>query len=149
VSNRYHEAARLVALQCNPFRQELVKRSVFITMALIFAVAGSAARAQSPSSVKPSTTPGRTRSIDPRDSVSIADVQRAADDLVIAVQQAVKKVTENPELKVAALKLATSSVNAAQVVVAQQAATLQATLELLAREVAAATATQQSRAKTH
>lgn len=117
-------------------------------MALVFAAAGSAARAQSPSSVKPSA-PEKTRSIDPRDSVSIADVQRAADDLVIAVQQAVKKVTENPELKVAALKLATSSVNAAQVVVAQQAATLQATLELLAREVAAATATQQSKIKTH
>jgi hypothetical protein len=122
-------------------------------MAVVFAVAGSTARAQSPSpsSVK---TPApaivqKNKPIDPRDSVGIADVQRAADDLVIAVQQAVRKVTENPELKVAALKLATSSVNAAQVVVAQQAATLQATLDALAREVAAATATQQSKIKTH
>lgn len=126
-----------------------MKRFAFITIALVFAAAGSTARAQSPSTVKPPATPDKTRSIDPRDSVSIADVQRAADDLVIAVQQAVKKVTENPELKVAALKLATSSVNAAQIVVAQQAATLQATLELLAREVAAATATQQSKIKSH
>jgi hypothetical protein len=90
----------------------------------------------------------KTGSVDPRDSVSIADVQRAADDLVIAVQRAVKKVTENPELKVAALKLATNAVNAAQVVVTQQASTLQATLESLAKEVAAATA-QQTKPKTH
>lgn len=128
-----------------------MKRFGFIPLALIFAVASSAASAQSTqqSTVKTPATTQKSRSVDPRDSASIADVQRAADDLVIAVQQAVKKVTENPELKVAALKLATSSVNAAQVVVAQQAATLQAALELLAREVAAATAVQQSKVKSH
>ena len=130
-----------------------MKRFAYIIPALVLAVLGLAARAQSqsPSPVKPQppATAQKTKSIDPRDSVSIADVQRAADELVLAVQQAVKKVTENPELKVAALKLATSSVNAAQVVVAQQAATLQATLESLAKEVAAATDTQQRKIKTH
>ena len=134
-----------------PVQAGTVKRSALITSGLVLAVAGSAARAQSqsPSPVKPPATAQKSGSIDPRDSVSIADVQRAADDLVLAVQQAVKKVTENPELKVAALKLATSSVNAAQVVVAQQAATLQATLESLAKEVAAATDAQQRKIKTH
>jgi hypothetical protein len=133
-------------------RQEPVKRFAFITAALILVAASSSVQAQSTS--KPAATrqePAtiqKTRSVDPRDSVSIADVQRAADSLVIAVQHAVKKVTENPELKVAALKLATNAVNAAQVVVAQQAAMLQATLESLAREVAAAT-TQQTKPKRH
>jgi hypothetical protein len=133
-------------------RQEPVKRFAFITAALILVAASSSVQAQSTS--KPAATRQEpatiqmTRSVDPRDSVSIADVQRAADSLVIAVQHAVKKVTENPELKVAALKLATNAVNAAQVVVAQQAAMLQATLESLAREVGAATA-QQTKPKTH
>lgn len=129
-----------------------MKRSPFLIVALVF-FAASTARAQSPPPSSPKTsapaTPRKSGSIDPRDSVSIADVQRAADDLVVAVQQTVRKVTENPELKVAALKLATSSVNAAQVVVAQQAATLQAVLESLARDVASATATEQRKVKTH
>lgn len=133
-----------------PVQAGPVKRLPFLIIALVF-FAASTARAQSPSSPKTAApaTPRKSASIDPRDSVSIADVQRAADDLVIAVQQTVKKVTENPELKVAALKLATSSVNAAQVVVAQQAATLQAALESLAKEVASATATEQRKVKTH
>ena len=87
---------------------------------------------------------------DPRDSVTIADVQRAAGELARTVQEAVKRVSENPELKVAALNLAKESVNAAQVIVSQQAATLQSVLESLARDVAAAsTSIQQPKPKTH
>ena len=118
-----------------------MKRSAFILFALIFAGAGSVAHAQS--------TP-KTPTIEHRDSVSVADVQRAADELARTVQQVVKQVTEDPKLKVAALNLAKESVNAAQVVVAQQAVTLQSVLEALAKQVAAATETiQQSKPKTH
>ncbi len=123
---------------------------------MLFATAGSAARAQSAtesqSSAKTKEPVAATKSasIDPRDSVTIADVQRAASELARTVQEAVRKVTENPELKVAALKLATESVNAAQVIVSQQAATLQSVLEGLAKEVAAATISiQQTKPKTH
>jgi len=118
-----------------------MKRSAFVLFALIFAGAGSVARAQA--SPKPAT-------IDPRDSVSVADVQRAADELARTVQEVVRKVSEDPKLKVAALNLAKESVNAAQVIVAQQALTLQSVLEALAKQVAAATVTiQQSKPKTH
>ncbi len=137
-------------------RQETMKRSTFIILAVLVAGGGSVARAQSPSqtqaSVKKTPEPAtvqKSSAVDPRDSVTIADVQRAADNLAIAVQDVVKKVTESPELKVAALKLATSAVTAAQVIVTQQAATLQATLEALAKEVAAVSAQQQSKVKTH
>jgi len=75
-----------------------------------------------------------------RDSATVADVERAAEQLAVAVQEAVRKATESPELKVAALKLATNAVKAAQIVVTQQATTLQTMLEALAREVAAVSA---------
>jgi hypothetical protein len=118
-----------------------MKRSAFILFALIFAGAGSVAHAQG--------TP-KSATIDPRDSVSVADVQRAADELARTVQEVVRKVSEDPKLKVAALNLAKESVNAAQVIVAQQAQTLQSVLETLAKQVAAATVTiQQSKPKTH
>ena len=134
-----------------------MNRSAFLFV-LLFAGAGSVARAQATSQpqqppstkAKDSVITPRSAAIDPRDSVTIADVQRAADELARTVQEAVKRVSENPELKVAALNLAKESVNAAQVIVSQQAATLQSVLESLARDVAAAsTSIQQSKPKTH
>lgn len=130
-----------------------MKLSAFIIVAALLAGGSSAARAQSPTQREPvgktqeQATVRKTTPVE-RDSVTIADVKRAADDLAIAVQEVVRKVTESPELKVAALKLAANAVNAAQVVVAQQALTLQATLEALAKEVAAVSA-QQTKPKAH
>ncbi|MBA2706244.1 MAG: hypothetical protein H0U59_00365 [Gemmatimonadaceae bacterium] len=83
-----------------------------------------------------------------RDSVTIADVERAAEQLAVAVQAAVKKATESPELKLAALKVATNAITAAQVIVTQQAETLQAVLEAVARQISVATA-QQAKPKQH
>jgi hypothetical protein len=82
------------------------------------------------------------------DSVSLADVQKAADDLARAVQEAVRKATEDPAVKVAALKVAKNAVTAAQVVVTQQAETLQTLLDSLAREIASATE-RQAKVKSH
>lgn len=83
------------------------------------------------------------------DSVSIADVQKAADELAAAVQEVVRKATEDPAMKVAALKVATSAVVAAQVAVTQQAETLQTVLERLAREIAAVSEKQQAKPRSH
>jgi hypothetical protein len=129
-----------------------MKRYALIIFAMLVA-GGTSARAQSasPSATgkpKDATAAEKAPPHNARDSVTIADVQRAADELARTVQEAVKQITENPELKVAALRLATNAVNAAQVVVTQQAATLQATLEQLAKEVAAVSAPQ-TRPKTH
>jgi hypothetical protein len=84
-----------------------------------------------------------------RDSVSIQDVQKAAEQLADAVQAAVRKATEDPAVKVAALKVAKNAVVAAQVVITQQAETMQAVLDTLAREIAVATEKQQSKQKSH
>lgn len=83
------------------------------------------------------------------DSTSLQDVQKAAEQLAAAVQEAVRKATEDPAVKVAALKVAKNAVVAAQVVITQQAETLQAVLDTLAKEIAQATEKQQSKAKSH
>jgi hypothetical protein len=131
-----------------------MKKSAFVVLAVSLA-GSSALRAQSTSqpqsSVKKTQEPTKVEkgtTLDSRDSVSIADIQRAADELARTVQAAVKKVTEDPQVRIAALKVATNAVSAAQLVVDQQAATLQATLEALAKQIAAVTA-QQSKAKAH
>jgi hypothetical protein len=126
-------------------RQPTMYRILFIVLAVI--VTGGRLSAQSPSSTpQPSTktSTGPTKA----DSVNAADIQRATDDLVFAVHEAVRKIKDNPELKVATLKLAAASVAAASVIVTEQATTLQKILEAVARDVAAATA-EQNKKKQH
>lgn len=123
---------------------------IFVGIIIASIWTASAPRVQAQQSTDKNKTP--TAKTDPviasGDSVSIADVQRAAEQLAIAVQAAVKKATEDPALKVAALKVATNAVNAAQVVVTQQAETLQSVLDSLAKEIAVATE-KQTKQKSH
>jgi hypothetical protein len=79
--------------------------------------------------------------------VSIKDIEKAAEDLAVAVHAAVKQATEDPAVKVAALKVAKNAVVAAQVAITQQAQTLQTVLDALAKEIALATEKQQGKTK--
>lgn len=107
------------------------------------AKAQDTSKSKTPSAVK--SEPAVTSS----DSVTIADVQKAADQLAVAVQEAVRKATEDPALKVAVLKVAKNAVQVAQIAVTQQAETLQAVLDSLAREIAIASEKHQSKARSH
>lgn len=127
-------------------RKLFTRLFVGIIIAAIWTGSATVAKAQATEKTKASTT--KPDVIASGDSVSIADVQRAAEDLAIAVQAAVKKATEDPALKVAALKVATNAVNAAQVALTQQAATLQTVLDSLAKEIADAT-DKQTKPKSH
>lgn len=104
-----------------------------VVIASIWSANARTAQAQQSAAPKP-----QNASSVARDSVTIADVQKAADQLVIAVQEAVRKATEDPALRVAALKVAKNAVTAAQIVVTQQAETLEKVLDALAREIAQA-----------
>ena len=108
----------------------------------------SSARAQEPAK-SPSAATKADASAQRADSVTAADVEKAAAQLALAVQEAVRKATEDPAVKVAALKVAKNAVTAAQVVITQQAATLETVLDALAREIAQATEKQQTRSRSH
>lgn len=84
-----------------------------------------------------------------RDSVSVKEVQKAAEQLAIAVQEAVRKATEDPAVKLAALEVAKSAVTTAQVVITQQAETLQSVLDALAKEIAQASEKKQPKSGNH
>lgn len=130
---------------------------VGVIIASIWATAGSAGAQQTASPTKPpakvqpanSGSPKQETNTAAMDSVSTADIERAAQQLAVAVQAAVRKATEDPAVKLAALKVATNAVNTAQLVITQQAATLQAMLDTLASELATVTDKQASKQKTH
>ncbi len=129
-------------------RKLFFRLCVGIIIASIWTGSAEVAKAQQTTD-KTVTAPAKSdKVIASGDSVSIADVQRAAEDLTMAVQAAVKKAAEDPALKLAALKVATNAVNAAQVVVTQQISTLQTMLDSLAREIAVATE-KQTKQKSH
>lgn len=131
-----------------------MKRSAYVVLAVSLA-GSSALRAQATSQpqqpIKKTQETGKVlkgTTLEGRDSVTIADVQRAADELARTVQAAVKRVSEDPELKLAALTVATNAVNAARLVVEQQSATLQSTLEMLAKQIAVISG-KQAKTQTH
>ncbi len=109
---------------------------VGIVVASMFSGAASTAAAQS------------TEMKTARDSVSVQDIEKAAEQLADAVHAAVKKATEDPAVKVAALKVAKNAVVAAQLTINQQAAALERVLDAMAREIAIATDKQVQKSKT-
>jgi hypothetical protein len=119
-----------------------------IVVASIWGSTAPTAEAQDTASPKTQSSKAQDKAV-ARDSVTIADIQKAADELSAAVQEAVRKATEDPAVKLAALNVAKNAVTAAQVVITQQAATLQTVLDAMAREIARATDTQQSKSKSH
>jgi hypothetical protein len=121
-----------------------------VVIASIWTAHPQPAAAQETSKQKPSTSKAEI-TVNGGDSitVSVDDVQKAAQQLAIAVQEAVRKATEDPAVKVAALKVAKNAVTAAQVVVTQQAETIQTVLDALAREISQVTEKQQKKANTH
>jgi hypothetical protein len=125
-----------------------LSRLVIISFVVVASIwTARPASAQEPSKSKPSAPQKEPVVI--ADSVSLADIQRAADQLALAVQEAVRKATEDPAVKVAALKVAKNAVNAAQVAITLQAETLQSVLDSLAHELAIATEKQQSKIRNH
>ena len=120
----------------------------FVVVASIW-TAKSAEAQEKEKAKTPSTKSESAAAIADSVVVSVADVQKAADQLAMAVQEAVRKATEDPAVKVAALKVAKNAVTAAQVVITQQAETLQTVLDALAREIAIATEKQQAKPKRH
>lgn len=124
-----------------------LKRLVFFSFIIVASI-WTARAAEAQTQPKPKTPAERVQSQSASDSVTLADVQKAADELAMAVQEVVRKATEDPAMKVAALKVAKSAVTAAQVAVTQQAETLQAMLDALARELAVASE-KQSKSRSH
>lgn len=107
------------------------------------AAAQESAKANAPAIKKTDSKTSR------RDSVSVKEVQKAAEQLAIAVQEAVRKATEDPAVKLAALEVAKSAVTTAQVVITQQAETLQSVLDALAKEIALASEKKQPKSGNH
>ena len=75
------------------------------------------------------------------------ELQKSLDDLATAVQALALRIASDPELKAAAMKVASGFVNTAQQVVTEQSVVLQGALKTAAERIATAQSAQHERAK--
>jgi len=109
--------------------------------------ATSAARSQQPT-VKAPASGKQTSQLD--DSLKLKpspELQKSLDDLAAAVQALALRIASDPELKAAAMKVASGFVNTAHQVVTEQSVVLQEALKTAADRIGAAQSAQHERAK--
>lgn len=106
----------------------------------------SAARSQQPTAK--SSAPGR-ENVQRNDTLDIKaspELQQALDELAAAVQALARRITSDPELKSAAIQVASGLVTTAHQVVSEQSGVIQEALKTAADRISAQSA-QQQRAK--
>jgi hypothetical protein len=114
-----------------------MKRLALLLVLVAALATTSAARSQQPTA-KASAPDKHTIQRD--DSLKIKpspELQKSLDDLAAAVQALALRIASDPELKAAAMKVASGFVNTAQQVVSEQSVALQGALKTAAERIAA------------
>jgi hypothetical protein len=116
-----------------------MKRIALLLVLLIGLGVTSAARWQQPTTKAP---PARSKS-QARDSVLFKpspELQKALDDLAAAVQALATRIASDPEIKAAAMQVASGVVTTAQQVVAEQSVAIEGALKTAAERISASQA---------
>jgi hypothetical protein len=124
-----------------------MKRIALLFVLVAGLVTTSAARSQQPASKTP-TLAQQAAQLD--DSLKIKpspELQKSLDDLAAAMQALAIRIATDPELKAAAMHVASGFVTTAQQVVTEQSVVLQEALKTAGERIAAAQSVPQPRAK--
>ena len=113
-----------------------MKRIALLFVLIIGLAAASAARSQQP------TSPGQGKATSTvTDSVLYKpspELQKSLDDLAAAVQALAKRIASDPEIKTAAMNVASGFVTTAQQVIAEQSVAIEDALKTAAERINAA-----------
>ena len=123
-----------------------MKRIALLLVLVAGVATTSAARSQQPADKTPAAAKQSTR-VD--DSVKIKpspELQKSLDELGAAVQALALRIASDPELKAAAMQVASGFLNTAQQIVTEQSVVLEGALKTAAERIAAQSQ-QQQRAK--
>lgn len=115
----------------------MMKRIALLLVLVAGVATTSAARSQQPSAKAPAS--GK-QTIQGPDSVKLKpspELQKSLDELAAAVQALALRIASDPELKAAAMQVASGFVNTAQQVVTEQSVVLQEALKTAAERIAA------------
>jgi hypothetical protein len=112
-----------------------MKRISLLLVLLIGLAASSTAHSQQPTTKSPSTT---TRAADTLDFKLSPELKKSLGDLAAAVQALAIRITSDPEVKAAAMQVASGVVMTAQQVVVEQSAAIADALKAAAERISAA-----------
>lgn len=124
----------------------MMKRIALLLVLVAGVATTSAARSQQPTDKTPATAKQSTRVVDSVKIKPSPELQKSLDELAAAVQALALRIASDPELKAAAMQVASGFVNTAQQVVTEQSVVLQDALKTAAERIAAQSQ-QQQRAK--
>ena len=122
-----------------------MKRIALLLVLLIGLAATSAARSQQPTNApaaKPKPTGTDTVSLKPS-----PELEKALADLAAAVQALAQRIASDPEIKSAAMQVASGAVTTAAQVMAEQSVAIQEALRTAAERISAAQANPHQRSK--
>jgi len=125
----------------------MIKRIALLLVLFAALAAASAARSQQPSAKAPSS-PKTTVQID--DSLRLKpspELQKSLDDLAAAVQALALRIASDPQLRAAAMQVASGLVTTAQQVVTEQSVVLHEALKTAADRIATAQQAQHPHSK--
>jgi hypothetical protein len=123
-----------------------MKRIALLFVLVAGLVATSAARSQQPTSKTPTQGQQAAQVDDSLKFKASPELQKSLDDLAAAMQALAHRIANDPELKAAAMHVASGFVNTAQQVVTEQSVVLQEALKTAGERIAAQSA-QHPRAK--
>ena len=121
-----------------------MKRIAILLVLLIGLATTSAARSQQPTA--PSTSKPSTRSDDSVSFKPSPELQKSLEELARAVQSLALKIAGDPEIKAAALQVASGVVNTAQQVIVEQSDVIEQALKNAAERISSAQSATSSRA---
>ena len=121
----------------------MMKRIALLLVLVAGVATTSAARSQQPTDKTPATAKQSTRVVDSVKIKPSPELQKSLDELAAAVQALALRIASDPELKAAAMQVASGFVNTAQQVVTEQSVVLQDALKTAAERIAAQSQQQQ------
>jgi gas vesicle protein len=123
-------------------------KRIFLLLILLACLATtSAARSQQPTSKAPASGKQTTQLDDSLRYKPSPELQKSLDDLALAMQALAHRIASDPEIKSAAIQVASGFVNTAQKVVTEQSDILQEALKTAAERIADAQSIRHQRAK--
>jgi hypothetical protein len=124
-----------------------MKRIALLFVLVMGLAAASAARSQQPGN-EPVPSKGRKTVTDTVDLKLSPDLQKSLEDLAAAVQALALRIASDPQVKTAAIQVASGAVTTAQQVIAEQSVHIQEALKAAAEQISASQTDQQQKQKT-
>jgi hypothetical protein len=120
-----------------------MKRLALLVVLVLGLAAASAARSQ-----QPTTVPDKVKaSADTVEFKPSPELQKSLEDLAAAVQALALRIASDPEVKSAAIHVASGAVNTAQQVIAEQSVYIQEALKTAAERISAAQSAEHQKPK--